>query len=156
MFKGSQSITADSFVKVIKQNVQNQRDAKREARMSCQKEYHTIFQRWRYYDLYTTVFAMIGLFVAIFNHEYEIRSELHSIDKEKYPDPMLHPKNIHLTSFISRIIIGITTLIALVCLCLRHHYKLRWTNKYFKGQSKCHDHGDMNMFYDKIISDTSK
>jgi len=61
--------------------------------IQSQKQYYTIFNKYRNYDFLTTTLAMIGLSIAIINYELEISSFTTYLDVKKYPDPMDHPRN---------------------------------------------------------------
>lgn len=90
---------------------------------------------WRKYDLYATMFAIVGLIVMIVN--YEIDVWFFGIQTFEEPDGDMREKamtcdrylSIH-TSFF-RWVIALTSMAALACLLIRHHYKIQWLNKFF-------------------------
>jgi len=51
--------------------VQKRQMEKRDKILSDYKEYHEIFRLWRFYDSLTTLFAMLGLLLAIINFELD-------------------------------------------------------------------------------------
>ena len=53
-------------------------------------------------------------------------------DLTKFPDPMEDPRNLHASTNIVRLIILITTILAIGCLIMRQHYKVIWVNTYLQ------------------------
>jgi hypothetical protein len=102
---------------------QKQRERKQKM-LNRQREYHRIFNSWRDYDFITTILAMIGLALAVANYEINIRGNYPSPDYDNLPDPMQDPRNRKPETNLVRIIIGVTTLLAVACLCMRHYYKV--------------------------------
>ena len=47
-------------------------------------------------------------------------------------------RNRHASTNIVRLIILITTLLAVTCLIMRNYYKVQWLNKYFKADQETH------------------
>mmetsp|Transcript_14350 Transcript_14350/g.22319 ORF Transcript_14350/g.22319 Transcript_14350/m.22319 type:complete len:132 (-) Transcript_14350:220-615(-) len=59
-------------------------------------------------------------------------------DMKHNSDPMDDPRNSRVENNWVRLIILITTLFAVVCLCMRTYYKVKWTNNYFQNDSETH------------------
>jgi hypothetical protein len=83
----------------------------------------------------STVFAIIGLLLAIINYELDIRNKelkfdpkeimdkgITAMEMQKFKDPY--------TRAIRWAILA-TSMISLICLINRHQYKIRWINLYF-------------------------
>jgi hypothetical protein len=101
-------------------------------------EYHKIFNKWRMYDLWTTIFAMIGLSVMIVNYEIDvwffgiqtfymedIANEdmvLRAMTSDRYTS--FHTKAL-------RWIVALTSIAAIFSLLMRHKYKILWLNRFF-------------------------
>ena len=81
---------------------------------------------------------MIGLALAVANYEIEINDYKTALDPEKYKDAMEDPRNSKDTTNLVRLIILITTILAIVCLIVRHYYKIEWLNKYFQEDQETH------------------
>ena len=82
--------------------------------------------------------ALIGLVLAVI--DYEIRADLkytlpNPID---FPNPMMDYRNQRSSTNIVRLIILITTIVAIGCLCIRQFYKVKWVNLYFKNLNETH------------------
>lgn len=100
------------------------------------KEYHQIFNKWRDFDFITSILAISGLLLAISNYEIGVSADY--IPPSLDIDAMDDPRNTHGSTNIVRLIIMITTLMAVGCLIMRHHYKILWLNKYFHQYSEDH------------------
>jgi hypothetical protein len=93
-----------------------------------QREYHRIFNHWRDYDFITTILAIIGLSLAIANYEIDMSSQYDLLNPSVIPNAMDDPRNRKTSTNLVRMIILITTLLAVGCLIMRHHYKVLWIN----------------------------
>ena len=82
--------------------------------------------------------ALIGLVLAVV--DYEIRADLDYIkpNPTEYPDPMMDYRNARSSTNIVRLIIMITTVLAIGCLCIRQYFKVKWVNLYFKTDNDTH------------------
>jgi hypothetical protein len=81
---------------------------------------------------------MIGLALAVANYEVDEQGNYAPLDPSKYPNAMDDPRNAKNSTNMVRLIIMITTLLAIVCLITRHYYKILWLNKYFYEDSTTH------------------
>ena len=74
---------------------------------------------------------MIGLGIAVANWEVDANLNYDPLQPHKYKNAMDDPRNKKVSTNIIRIIILVTTILALVTLIMRHYYKNLWINKYF-------------------------
>ena len=101
------------------------------------KEYHKIFLQWRFYDLMTSIFANLGLIVAIIMYEIDVKYQVVAItakDMKSVPyngNAMETPRFTNTYNIASRWIICGTSFIAIVFLIKRYQLKTRWVNHYF-------------------------
>lgn len=114
-----------------------ERQEKKEKDLRKQKEYHSIFNQWRDYDFITTILAMIGLALAVANYEIEMLEDFgeyepNNFSKDRHP----HPKNLQRNMV--KVIVFVTTVLAVGCLTMRHYYKILWLNKYFHQDNETH------------------
>ena len=102
------------------------------------KDYYRLFQKQRNYDFLATMLAMFGLIIGVADWEYQIRNDLTAIDMKKYPDPNSHPRTmLHWCnkSNHSKLVIAITTFMAMICMFVRYKNRKIWLNKYFKDET---------------------
>ena len=90
-------------------------DQKKSARERLSKRNEQYFNKWKDYDLLTCILALIGLAIGIVDHEYLI-----SIDREVRAQTI--------NSNFTRVLISITTFLAMVSITLRHLSKTKWKN----------------------------
>lgn len=107
-------------------------------RFKKQRDYHRIFNQWRDYDFITTILAMIGLALAVANYEIDMSNSYDLLDPKLTPNAMDDPRNQKTATNMVRLIIMITTLLAVFCLVMRHRYKVQWLNEYFQQDSETH------------------
>jgi hypothetical protein len=81
---------------------------------------------------------MIGLALAVANYEVDMYSNFSPLNPDLYPNAMDDPRNMKASTNMIRLIIMITTLLAIGCLVTRHYYKVVWLNKYFMQDSETH------------------
>ena len=79
----------------------------------------------------TAILAFSGLVVAMVNYEIDKAMPYHARDPIKYPSAMDDPTNAQPYTNIIRMITLLTTLMAVVCLVKRHHYKAKWKSDHF-------------------------
>ena len=91
-----------------------------------------MFNKWRDFDFITTILAMIGLALAVANYEIEMSSQYELLDPKLHKNAMDDPRNQKTATNMVRMIILITTLLAVGCLFMRHYYKVQWLNLYFQ------------------------
>ena len=94
------------------------------------KEQYKIFNRWRDFDFITTILAMSGLTLAVINYEFEIGANLEPIDIEAHPSPMTLPRVNRGQTNLVRLIVMITTILAIICLVTRHYFRCVWLNSF--------------------------
>ena len=81
---------------------------------------------------------MIGLALAVANYEIEMSSQYELLDPKTHKNAMDDPRNQKTATNMVRMIILITTLLAVCCLFMRHYYKIQWLNLYFQQDSDTH------------------
>jgi len=81
---------------------------------------------------------MVGLALAVANYEIDMRSGFMPLNPIAHPNAMDDPRNKKASTNMVRLIIMITTFLAVVCLITRHYYKIIWLNKYFHLDSDTH------------------
>lgn len=81
---------------------------------------------------------MTGLALAVANFEVDIQSNYPKLDPEVHKNAMDDPRNKKNSTNMLRLIILITTLLAVACLVTRHYYKILWLNKYFNQDADTH------------------
>ena len=81
---------------------------------------------------------MIGLALAVANYEIEMSSQYELLQPNRHKNAMDDPRNQKTATNMVRMIILITTLLAVGCLFMRHHYKIQWLNLYFQQDSDTH------------------
>jgi hypothetical protein len=81
---------------------------------------------------------MIGLALAVANYEIDIVNFQTKLDPDRIPNAMDDPRNAKDSTNLVRLIILITTILAIVCLIIRHYYKIEWLNKYFQDDQETH------------------
>jgi len=107
-----------------------------------------LFNNWRDTDLVSTILALIGLIVYIIHYETIIcTTPYEKPDPIKYPNAMDDPRNKHFSTNIVRLIIMITTLLAIACLCMRQYYKIVWINTFLQTDNQSH----INYQYNEIV-----
>ena len=67
----------------------------------------------------TTVLAIFGLLLNIIDYEYDLQLKYVRPDAVLYPDPMKDPRNHHAMTDIIRLVIMITTILAIISLVMR-------------------------------------
>ena len=67
----------------------------------------------------TTVLAMVGLVLALANYEIDMHVNYEPLNPARYPNAMDDPRNAHESTNIIRLIILITSLLAIACLIIR-------------------------------------
>ena len=106
-----------------------------------------IYRRWRDADVLSTIFAMVGLIIAVLLYEFsrnlwELGMDGDMIDTEKYEDPMTHPLVNHKWTNPARIVIAGTSALAACFIVVRQYYKNMWLNEFFTvQQSVCNSQG---------------
>lgn len=97
---------------------------------------------------------MLGLSLQVANYEIDQDSNFTLLDPIKYKgDAMLEPRNQKTTTNMLRLIIMITSLLAIVCLTTRHYYKMIWMNNYLDENDENHIYYQYN---EVIIGSTSE
>jgi len=82
---------------------------------------------------------MLGLALQIANYEIDQDSNFVILNPEKYKwHAMLEPRNRKSTTNMLRLIIMITSLLAIGTLITRHYYKMQWINKYLDDDDENH------------------
>lgn len=96
---------------------------------------------------------MIGLLLAIINFEYDIYCMRHNaVLIENNPQARFHPRNTTMFAKVCRIVTALSTVLSIICLFMRHKYKLKWVNKYFSAEFRDPNH--INFMYDEIINES--
>ena len=107
----------------------------KEDRLIESQKYFRIFNYWRWLDLMSTIFAIIGLILAIINYELDVQGDEFDFDPKKIIDEGKSAMDMKkFTDGWTRSIrwaILITSMISLFCLINRHQYKIHWINLYF-------------------------
>jgi hypothetical protein len=83
-----------------------------------QKRYETYYNKWRDYDLLTSILSILGLVVAIIDHEFCL----------DVLQPMLYAPNLQCADTYVRFIVTMTSVLAIVSITLRHYQKTQWLN----------------------------
>lgn len=96
------------------------------------------------------ILAIIGLLLSICTYEIDVTHNLKAHDPKLYPDPMDLPRNVSKYACIGRWITIVSTIFSLICLIMRHHYILKWINKYFRDENR--DPNSIYFMYDEIIT----
>lgn len=109
--KKEQSKKAD--IKTLYKPLRNEQLIK--TKEEIQKKYEKYYNKWRDYDLLTSILSMTGLVIAIIDHEYNLTL------KDYDPRNPLHDSYV-------RMIITVTSLLAIVSITLRHYQKTQWLN----------------------------
>jgi hypothetical protein len=79
------------------------------------------------------------LALQIANYEIDQDSNFVILNPEKYKwHAMLEPRNRKSTTNMLRLIIMITSLLAIGTLITRHYYKMQWINKYLDDDDENH------------------
>lgn len=79
---------------------------------------------------------MFGLLLGIADYEYGLTHvDSAKIDTLSHPDALQHPRTANTFSCLSRLIIFITSLIAIICLLIRRYYVRRWTQTYSQNDN---------------------
>ena len=94
---------------------------------------------------------MTGLVLAIINFEYDVKYVPIPVDVATFNNPLEHPRNTSLFNCTCRIITVLSTIFSIVCLYMRHRYKLKWVNTYFSAENRDPNH--INFMYDEIINE---
>jgi hypothetical protein len=106
------------------------------------KNYIFYFDKWRDYDLLSTILSNMGLLIYFLNYQFTIAREYtHIRDPIVHPDAMDDPINASKYENLSRVAVAILSLFAMVCLYLRHYYMATWKQKFFD-----HDH-NVKIYY---------
>ena len=104
--------------------------------MKKSSEYHKMFTKWREMGLYSAVFGGIGLALTMLNYEYDVVMFKTKLEPSLIPNAMDDVRNAKSWTNTIRIVIFLTTIMAIICLIMRHHYKIEWFNKYFQDDSE--------------------
>lgn len=74
---------------------------------------------------------MFGLVLGIMDYEYGLMLvDSAWVDIMMHPDALMHPRNSNTFSCLSRLIIFITSIIAIFCLLIRRYYVCKWKQTY--------------------------
>ena len=92
------------IVDAVKSRVQHEKHVK-DAR-----DYHKIYNKWRDYDFLSTICATFGLLLGICNYEYGVINFKETPDPQKYPDPMMEPRNNNWVNHLIRFLILLTSI----------------------------------------------
>lgn len=82
--------------------------------------------------------AIIGLALAVANYEIDMSSQYELLNPQLIPNAMDDPRNKKTSTNLVRMIILITTILAIGSLVMRHHYKVLWINQYFQQDNDTH------------------
>lgn len=67
---------------------------KKDEQIKKDREYHRIFNQWRFYENLSTGLAMVGLLLGIINYEYDITQDYPNPDPiGNHWDAMKEPSN---------------------------------------------------------------
>ena len=97
-----------------------------------------------------TILAMVGLVLSGFSYEYshylnrDSPSEI--IDMDTYPEPMDHPLNSYSWTNPIRMVIAVTSLLAIFFLVVRHYYKKVWLHEFFAAAHSRNQQGVPDLF----------
>jgi len=129
-----------------------------------QREYHRIFDQWRFYDFCVTVFSSVGLVLGMVSFELGKNLDTSSDHNDRsidvaYNDPFSAQVNAAMSSVryraletrLFRWIIFVTSLAAIVSLFVRHYYKNQWLKKYFRINAKAQE--NLYSYYSQTILD---
>lgn len=82
--------------------------------------------------------AVFGLVLTVVQWEINANSYFDPSDPAKFADAINDPRNRSVSSKMTRLVVLITTILALYCLVKRHEYKTQWLNQYFNDDEQTH------------------
>lgn len=131
-----------------------------ELMLENQKKYQRIFKNWLFFDNVTTIFAILGLLLAIVNFELDVNCIGQAEECYDLVDPDAGAMESHRFNgsynYIIRWVIFGTSLSALGTLMVRQHYKSKWFSS-FKDSKPSNDFQSIYQYYtEKIFGTGSK
>lgn len=90
------------------------------------------------YQFLVAGLASLGLVISIVDYELQISAYPSVLDDLEYPDALQHPRVRNQCTVLCRLVVALTTAVALVYLLLRQKYKLEW-RKRFRCNGERHD-----------------
>ena len=105
-------------------------DKSLKVKLESEKLYHHIYKKWRTYDTMTTILSSVGFILAIILYEMNVwKNEF--VDIEEFPNAMDNRRFDNFETRFLRIIIFITSIMAVISLIIRHYYKHIWLTTFF-------------------------
>lgn len=103
---------------------------------------------WTQAETMTTILAVAGLLLGIIAYELDIANshQIFRIDREKYPDPLKHPRNMNKWTQPLRLAIAIMSLLAIMMVIIKQYFMVRWMNEFFPKQDAYTREGQPNLF----------
>jgi len=94
-----------------------------------------MFAHAKNYDFLMSAFLTFGIMFALFNYEYDIRNHPESLDVNKYPSASFNPRVDNLVCQLCRLVILVTTCLALLCYNIKENYRREWNKRWNSGHS---------------------
>ena len=121
------------------------------------KRQQDIFYTWRRFDDLSTFFAIVGLLITIGSFEQDVRlfRTTEVIPEGKTindMDAMKTPRFLAWYSAVFKWITFITTILTIICMFMRRHYKIKWINNFINDKvDNVMTYGPLFQEYNKII-----